>query len=408
MPDNFISIANSVMTDSFKTDYLDKMSAPINRRYPIKSLIRHDNGATGNVQAHLALFSDVGGFGSGSIPPAGAYKSKQTNYTLKNLYFRARIDRKSIMLSEDPEGAFMKQMVQAMEGGKNTIDRNIERQLVQGTGTGALGTNDTSSVTDNGGGSYTCLITAASWCRDNFRMEDLLNVGATGTSVFKVTSVAPSTRAVTVLRLDGSDVPVDADIWYRPGSKDNEMQGLRGVLQASSSTKYGISIGDGWQSQHYNASGKPLTEGMLIDLIYNVHDECGDFPDALIVSHTQRKKLYELARDKALTIVDRSVEKDGIQLGIFPHILLEGKEVKIIVSQHMIASEAFLVNTDKVAFRSAGKGEFVQGTDGLLHYEGALNGSDVYSLVWAQYAEIFIHPAYHGEFNSLSTVVEVA
>jgi len=407
MADEFISIANTIMSDIYKTKYLDLMAAPINRRRPLKSMVRHDTKATGNVQAHGALFSDVGGFSSGSFGDAGSYKAKQTNYTLKNQYFRARVDRKSIMLSKDPTGAFKEQLNMAMAGGKETIDRNLERMLVQGDGTGALGTIDTGGVTDNGDGTFDLVISAATWVRNNFRIEDLLNV-STNASVYEVVSVARGTRTVVIKRISGSDTPAAAEIVYRQKSKDAEMQGLRGVVKASSGSLYGITVGDGWQSQHLNAASKPLTEGMIVEMLYSIQDECGEFPDTMIVSHTQRKKLAELARDKALHIVDREVKKGEVLIGVFPHIVVEGVEIKIIASQDMVASEVFFVNMAKVSLRTAGKGEFIAGTDGILHYEGAALGNDVYSILWAQYGEIFIHPAFHGEINSLSTTVEVS
>src|ERR1051325_9708418 len=243
---DILSIANSAVSDLFKTKYVRYLDSHYNKEHPWVAKVSKDSSVTGDTQTVQLKFGSMGGYSAGSYKDPAQINYDNATYTLTELYMRGRVDAKSIRLSADAAGAARKLVDEAMLEANREITRNMERQMVYGDGTGAIGRISTSAVVDNGSGNYTITLTT-DFVRDNFHAGLLLNIGASGISVFRIDQAGAdkANRKITVTRLDGADVPVGSDYIYMQGSKDNEMQGLRGVLKATSGSKYGRTIGSG-------------------------------------------------------------------------------------------------------------------------------------------------------------------
>src|SRR5690606_34293327 len=118
---------------------------------------------------------------------------------------------------------------------KQSFQENIARQFF-GDGTGELG--EISSVVTNSPGNYTVTITADSWIEAHWIENDLLNV-ASSTDLFLLNSIDLDTRELTIIRQNGSHVPLAGEKIYKQKSKDNEMFGLKGVCDTTSGSLYG-------------------------------------------------------------------------------------------------------------------------------------------------------------------------
>ena len=403
---DIISIANSAVVDLFRTKYLKYLDSHHNKEHPWVAKLAKDASITGNTQTITLKFGALGGYSAGSYKDPGLINYDNAEFTLTEIYFRGRVDAKSIALSADSAGAARKAVDEAMLEANREISRNMERQLVYGDGTGAIGQIASSAgVTDNGGGDYTLTLTT-DFVRDNFHDGILMNIGASGTSSFRVklAGVNKSARTVRVLRLDGSDVPANSDYIYMQGSKDNEMQGLRGILKASSGTKYGRTIAAGWQSEQLNAGSDPINKEMLLDVSYNILHETGKSPTDMLVPMTQWKKLVHLGEASLLDMKFQEARAGNLSIGNIPHLYLDGMNIPIMRLLTMPASEIFFVNNVEslVKLCSAGEGQFVKGTEGYLWYRGQF-GSDEYEFFWKKYCEQFVHPVYHGVIHTLST-----
>jgi hypothetical protein len=406
---DILSIANSAVSDLFKTKYLRYMDSHHNKEHPWVAKVEKDTSASGNTQTVQLKFGAIGGYSAGGYKDPGKINYSTATYTLKDLYFRGRIDSKSIELSSDVSGAARKLTEEAILEANRELSRNMERQMVYGDGTGAIGQIASSSgVTDNGGGDYTLTLTTA-FVRDNFHDGLLINIGsAADPSLFeiKLGGVNKSSRTVRVLRRSGSDVPANSDYIYMQGSKDNELQGLRGVLKATSGTKYGRSIGPGWQSEQLDAGSDPINPEMLLDVLYNIVHETGKTPSDMLVPMTQWKKLIHLGEASLMKMQYAEAKAGQMSMGNVPHLYLDGVEVPMIRLLTMPASEIFMVNNTSalVNLNSAGEGKFVMSgqSDGYLWYRGQ-QGTDEYEFFYRKYCEQFIHPTYHGVIHTLST-----
>lgn len=236
-------------------------------------------------------FAGGASFNHLSIANRGVYE--KAYFGTIPVYTVAEINRKTIKAFKD-EGAFV-------DGIKETMKKTVEKfnwvmnYTVNGPGDGSFGTID--SVTANGGGSYSVVITAASWVKARWEIREIVNVGTGDTSQFEITAITRSTRTVTIVRRSGSKVPVATDVVYLDGSYDGAPQGAIGVLSATSGTKYGIPIADRWQAAQINASGAGISADLLTQLVLETWENVGLFPTHLTTSVLQIRKLMATIED---------------------------------------------------------------------------------------------------------------
>lgn len=180
-----------------------------------------------------------GGVGSGTLPRANFSNVEDALITAKKVYSVIQVDRESIKASANDEGAFVRATKWRVQKGVESYMRNASRILFN-DGTGLLGTVDTGGVTDNGGGNYSLVISAASYKEANFEERDFVNIESGNTDEFEIESLNPATRTVTVQRTSGSQVPAAGDDIFMQKSENNDPQGFKGVLDTQSGTLYGI------------------------------------------------------------------------------------------------------------------------------------------------------------------------
>ena len=405
MSTDWFDIANANITPLFKTKYRDFLDNRFNESTPLLNMIKRDTTMSGNSQRHLVKRADSGGFRAGGVPQASDSDYEQTNYTGLLAMAKGRIDLTTIDLSRDggkgATGAFAKASAEVVLNLRAMFHRNMARMLM-GDATAALGTIAGAGVTDNGGGSYTLEITDATFIRNHFRRSELLNVGTDTTSKFRVTSVSMlRDNKVTVLRLDGAVVPVAADILYRQDSKDLEWTGLANVLPATSGSLYGCTVGDGFQSIQHDADGAPLDAKTLIEVYYRIVEESDSAPKVLVMDYTQYIKLVKLGEDLKFILSDHSMTGPNNKLGNMPHVMIEGKNLPILVDTLCPPGVVMMLNTDRIVWESAGKGEFVKGDNGFLHYKG-ITGEDIYEMFYRTFGQFFIDPKSQGYIYDLS------
>lgn len=397
---DYIEINNANLTDLFKTDFLDLISKPYNKKAPLLSMIRRDPSLVGNVQAHGVEMSDVGGFSIGSIGTAGDSEFQQTNYTPYKLYQVGRVDAMSIKLARSDEGAFVRLLAKTVKDMKESADRNLSVMLY-GNGDGILGTISAVTNTDP-----TFVLTLSDFHRANLRKSDVVHVEAS-TDDFRVVSVDRANSQVTVKRLNGSKVPAVSDNLHIQNTNANSaVTGLKKALDATSGSLYGITVGDGWKATQLAASSKPLRPEHIIDVMYDIADETGEFPNLIVCGLEQMKRLIKLGEDNKVLSYS-TVSANDFTIGNVPHVKLEGRDVPVIYDQYCDNDRVYLLNTEHIVFRTTGGGEFEAGTDGFLHHELML-GNDVYQLLFKQYGEIFINPTYHGVITGLATTAITA
>lgn len=342
-----------------------------------------------------------GGVGSGSLPAANIANYGDLTLTAKKVYAVCEIDRETIKASVNNEGAFV-------EATKHTVQKTVESwtrnasRILFGDGTGALG-----SFSGSSSGTATdpiITVTAATWKEANFEEGDFVNVNSLA-SVFEVISVDPSTRAVTLQRISGSDdltmIGAGTHVVYMQNSRNNDPLGLKGVCDATSSTLYGINVGRRWQSVQEAAGGAGITVDRMNKVMLEVQRRCGKVPDLIVTSFTQYRKIMNLLEDQKQYVVEpRSPELKGKvsfkglefmsaagAIGIFPERFVEDDRM-------------YFLNTNYItAHHRPDMGWFDD--DGTVFLRSA--SADTYGARYGGYYQNLIIPSFQGVLTGLAT-----
>lgn len=387
------------LTNLYKIKYGKRSENAYNSANVLLGRAKKSYDFTGKKMEFPMELSFQGGVGAGSLPTANVAEVEDVNFTAKKVYARALYDRESIKAAASSEGAFFQNTAETVRKTVESFNR-FASIILHGDGTGALGTIATGGVTDNGSGDYDLVISDATWIAANWSKRDFINV-ASGTELFEITAVDKANKTISVQReTGGSQAPAQGEVVYMQGSKDNVPQGLRGVLLATSGTKYGVSIADPYISQQIDASSATITPDLINQICLNVEEESGQVPTLALCSYTQyRKILNQLEDQKRYNLPSRAGVKghagfDGVQymttqgpIGIFP--------------DRFVRDDLFYVLNDSFVhcYHRPGFGWFDD--DGTVFLRTA--DSDQYEARYGGYYENYIAPPFHGVIHTLAT-----
>lgn len=344
--------------------------------------------------------SFAGGVGSGSLPTANTALYDEAVIEAKKVYALVEIDRETIKAALKDEGSFVRATQQVVKKGVESYMRNMSRILFN-DGTGALGTLSANAT--GSAAAPVCTISDATWKEANFEERDLLNVD-NGTDLFEITSVDPDNKQVTLSRLGGS---VDltstgsASVLYMQGSRNNDPEGLKGVLDATAGSKYTIPVGRRWQSYQLNASSAAISADLMNKVMLNVEKRCGKAPNMIVTSYKQFEKLLNTLEDhKRYSLDPRSKDLKG-------KISFKGIEFMSTAGPIGVFPERF-VEDDRMYFLNDNHIEIHHRPDfGWFDDDGTVflrkASADAYEARYGGYLQVYINPCFHGVLTGLST-----
>lgn len=351
--------------------------------------------------------SFAGGVGSGSLPIANFASVEDAVIEAKKMYAVGQIDREAIKAASVSEGAFIELTKFSTQKAVESWMRNMSRALFN-DGSGSLGVS-TAVVAGGTAAAPTVVISASSWKEANFEEKDYINVDSVANpystgNIWEITAVAPATRTITLARISGSvDLTADAGAktLYMQNSKNNDPQGLKGVLDATGGSLYGISVGRRWQaSAQIAAGGAGITADALNQGMMEVQRKCGKVPNLIITSFTQYRKLLNILEDQKQYMLDPRAQDlvgkisfRGLEfmsaagpVGIFPERFVEDDRVYLLNDQYATVyhrpSFGFFDDDGTVLLRDA--------------------GSDSYSFRFGGYLQSYIVPPFHGVITGLA------
>jgi hypothetical protein len=389
----------------FKIKY-DKMSENVyNSHNVLLGRVKKSFKFTGKQLLQPVPQSFAGGVGSGSLPKANTAIYSEAIVTAKKLYAVVEIDRESIKAAMNDEGAFVRATKEVVQKGVESYMRNMSRILFN-DGTGALGTGDNAtnvSGTGSAGDPYIVRISAATFKDANWEERDLVNI-ATETTTLEVLEVDTATRDIS---LKGSSAILAgltgagplADIVHMQGSKDNDPQGLKGVLDATSGSLYSIPVKRRWQATQIDASAASISADLMNKAMLQAEKKTGKAPNLIITSYKQYEKLLNtLESDKRYNIQPRakdlrgSVSFKGIEfmstagpIGVFPERFCEEDRMYFLNDNHIIIHH----RPDFGWFDD----------DGTVFLRKA--DSDEYEARYGGYLEVYINPNFHAVITDL-------
>jgi hypothetical protein len=383
----------------FKIKYGKLSENVYNSATPLLSRVKKSYNFVGKQMNFPVPRSFAGGVGSGSLPTANTAIYSDVTFTRKKLYSVVKIDRESIKASMNDEGAFVKATKEVVEKGVESYMRNMSRILFN-DGTGALGTlnaNATGTAT-----APVCVISLATWKEANFEERDLVNPAAT-TDVFEISSVDPSTRTVTLARISGTTDLTSAGsgvVLHMQNSKDADPQGLKGVLDATSGTKYGITVARRWQAFQHDANSATISPDLMNKMMLNVEKRCGKAPNLIVTSYLQYEKLLNLLEDqKQYNLEPRAKDLKG-QISFSGITFMSSRgAIGIFADRFCEDDRMYFLNDDKIEiFHAPDFGWFDD--DGTVFLRES--SEDSYSARYGGYLEVFIDPNFHGVLSDLN------
>jgi len=340
-----------------------------------------------------------GGVGSGTLPTSNVNSVDDALITAKKVYATTEIDREAIYAAQNDEGAFVRMTKFAVQRAVESYMRNMSR-ILWGDGTGLLGVIDAGGVVDNGGGNYTLTITAASWKEANFEEKDYVNIETGNTDLFEIEEVDPDNTAITVQRITGSQVPVATDEIFMQGSEDNDPQGLKGVLEATSGSLYTIPVQRRWRSTLVDAAAAGLTTDAMNETMLEVQRKCGKVPNLIVTSFTQYRKLLNILEDQKQYVIEpRSPELKGKVSFRGVEFMSSAGPVGVFADRFCPDDQMAFLNDNYISMEHRpGFGWFDD--DGTVFLRKS--DSDAYEARYGGYLEIYIPPTFHGLLDNLA------
>lgn len=342
----------------------------------------------------------AGGVGSGVLPTANPANAVKATITAKKVYAVTEIQREALKASASDEGAFVEAMKWNVQKTVEAWNRNASR-IAFGDGTGALG-----SFSGNASGTASLpviTVTAATWVEGHWEEGDYVNVN-TLSSVFAVIAVNPSTKAVSLSRISGSDdltaIGAGTHVVYMQNSKDNDPLGLKAVCDATSGTLYGVNVGRRWQATQIAAGGSGISADIMNELIIKVQYKCGKTPKKIITSYTQYRKILNFLEDHKVYMVDpRASELKGKVSFKGIEYMSDAGPIGIFADRMCPDDRMYALNTDFItAHHRPDFGWFDD--DGTVFLRK--NNDDAYEARYGGYYQNYIIPTFQGVVTGLA------
>jgi hypothetical protein len=363
-------------TNLFKIKYGKISDATYNAANVVWARVNKRNDFTGKRMDVAVPTSFGGGVGSGSLPTANNASYEDAQITAKKVYSVIEVDREAIKAAQDDEGSFVRLTKESVKKGVESCMRNLSRILFN-DGTGALG-----QFSGNAGGTaadptLTILNTGTYGFKEaNWEEKDYVNVNSLS-SVFEITV-------------------------YMQNSRNADPSGLKGVLEATGSTLYGVNVGRRWQaSAQVAAAGAGITADLMNQVMLDVERKSGQVPNLIVASYTQFRKILNFMEDqKQYPIEPKSSELKGKLSFKAVEFMSTKGAVPIVVDRFVEDDRMYFLNDNYITvYNRPGWGWFDD--DGTVFLRKA--SSDAYDARYGGYCELYIPPTFHGYISGLAT-----
>ena len=358
-----------------------------------------------------------GGVGNGTLPTASTNKiGKAILSDIKKLYAVVSIDRETMKASKTDEGAFVRMSKYPVQTATKAFNRNLTRQILKNdvAGVGKLLT----WVTGN---------TAASAAKVYFDLADTYDLSAfegieigdivdgidsdgttvnnealTVADVVIVESATGYAATGTYIEFSATPGTATANNDYLAMQNSNlvELDGIKGVLSATSGTYKNITVGRRWKSYQKSAASAAVSSDLLNDLVIKLKKQCGESPDLLLSSHHQYIKILNFLEDaKVYNLPARDKKLKGqISFAGIEFMSADGP-IPVIADRFMDADEIFALNTKHIELHQRPGGMEWFDEDGTVFLR---ESGDSYEARYGGYAELFVNPHFQGRLHTLA------
>jgi hypothetical protein len=407
-----------------KVKYGKLIEKQFNMENPVFARIKKSQDFVGSQIERPVVQSIGGGVGAGSLPTSSENKISKATLSSKKLYAVVSIDRETMKAAKSDEGSFVRMTKYPVKVATKSFNRNLERQIIRNdvSGAGALATGSASNSVVSGAGSscdpYIISLDQASIYSqahaEAIEIGDLVNINSETTDLevtdvvvnssvpgsvdIDIKLVGTSSRLATLAACCGTAFGASDKI-YMQGSKDNELEGLEGILAASSGSYKGITVGRRWQSYSKDASSAALSTDLMNDAVVNIKRQSGESPDMILTSFHQYIKLLNLLEDhKRYQLPAKGKYKGQISFSGVEYMSPDGM-IPVVPSRFVSDEKMLFLNTKHIelACRPGGFEWFDE--DGTVFLREA---ADSYEARYGGYADLFVNPHFQGQLDNLA------
>ncbi len=412
-------VSTTTLSNLFKIKYAKKSYAIFNTATPIVSKLTKEHGGFKGKSSGLtinAVLGFTGSVGANVLPETNVFNDQNAVLTRKKQYARMRLDREAMIASEGKENAFEDVTKYQVKKCVESFMRNFERQLFaiengmifQGDGA----TNVSGSGTT--GSPYVLRGLASNWVDGFVEVGDSVQYAGEST-LLKISNVNRATRDVSLVgtsaALSGAtgSAPLSGKVYIQginaaasTPTSGLDLTSITQACRATSSTLYGVTVGERFQSQQINASSAGIQTDLVNQLVTQVEQFSGESPDLLVTSYTQYQKLQNVLGDKlrymAVTNRDKLFNKAMFKFTGIEWNTQSGP-IPIVFSRMCPTDHFFALNTDAITLYTAQAPKWFD-EDGTVLLRSAT--SDDYEARYGMYGEVFIHPQAHGVIYGLA------
>jgi hypothetical protein len=349
-----------------------------------------------------------GGVSAGSLPTAGSANPRKCILTSKSVYATVAVDRQSMKAARTDEGSFVRFTVYPVKKATESFNRNLAR-MFYGDESGALAFGDGATNVSGAGsvGDPYVVTFAAATVMENIEINDILNYNAESSELLvqdvdltaKTADLVGTSTGLAALSASGP-VLISVAV-YMQKSKDNEMQGLLGAVDAQSGTLYNIPISRRWKSYVKDAASAAISTDLMNDVVLNVKKQSGKSPKLIVTSYNQFIKFLNLLEDqKVYNLPARDKKfKASVSFSGIEFMSADGP-IAVFPDRFCPDEKMYFLNDDHIEYHLRPGGFEWFDEDGTVFLRQA--SADAYDARYGGYGQLFINPHFQGLLDNLA------
>lgn len=394
----------STEVNLLKTTFGTLQEKQFNKKNILIGRSRKKNDFDGKLHEFPVEQSIGGGVSSGSLGRSSRNKNLKAELRRKKLYGTVSLDRETMKVARGGASAFVKMTQHAIKKLTESFSRNIERQITLNdlTGSGLLALVNGAPTGAGTEVSPYVLTVEAGTVMEQFEEGDIVHLNDDASEATECEVVEVSLTSISIIG-QPSVAPADADEIYMQYSKDKELEGLQGVLKATSGVYKNIAIGRRWKATQEDASNAAISTSMINKVISALEKTCGESPSFLLASYEQYNALLDLHEDQKvynLPTKDKrfmeTISYSGIQ------VMVGSGPIPVLRSRFVPASEIYILNDDKMHIKCAPGGFEWFDEDGTVFLRK--DRADEYEARYGGYATFYANPHFQAIIFGLAVV----
>lgn len=370
----------TTLNDILKTQYLGPIREQLNSATVLMDRIEknYDSvvGKNFTIPLHYGRNEGIGARADGGVlPTAGNQSYKECIVPMRYQYGRIHITGPTIAAAKTNEGAFARAVDSEMKGLSRDMKSSLNRQAF-GDATGILATCASATST---------AITVDSTAKLRVGMPIDILVTATGATTAGVvgTSVASITSGTVFVAAaaPATDSSIDNTYSvYLAGSRNIEMQGLSGIVSATS-TLQGLDVATypWWVAtvQGNSSVNRAISDTVLQTAVDTV-EQVGNGKVSAFYTSFGVRRAYQALLTATKQLVNTQELKGGYKAITF-------NDIPIIADKDCPANKIFGLDESQLSFYRLSDFDWLQADGSILHY---VAGYDAYEAVLCLYQEL--------------------